>query len=1011
MSRLQALPIPFSQGQTDEINPKLLPNGVLADLQNGRMPQQGGLRLRRGWRPLTMATDDGDTLTALDLYSSGENLVARCRRSADTTFQRLAVFADANASHPWHVPSPGPLPAATNVRDYDVMPEAQKKVEAASCAVTYDGVYGCSLLQYGIGGSSDYVMCSVLELATGASIAYFQLSTGIETWHVVSAGTTFKLIRRSGGAVTLYTLDPASANPATLTGPVTLVASGVDSVRAAVARETTPTLLHLATLESGTALYRQFTLAGGDNGSASISGTADAVALASDDTTVWFLWKDSSSHEISLASLSTTSPFSTTVGPSTLFSSHVFPTAQFPLGVSYNASNVFCAAEDRTTGTDLGGSASTQRDVYVQVVSQAAHASQYSTVHSNARLTANWLVKGEYAAVGLCYAPVEGGHTNIGYNAYVGCGDAASSAPWMFADFSVADISTMSSVATHMPADVGQGPLSTALAPFFVLGPTGTARPIVRSLDVAATTRRSGVELDGVLYIAGGLPTQFTSAPANQVETGMPQPLLRSWSTSTTGGSVADGSYSYIAALVWGDSQHRTHRSPLSNQVDVTVSGGSGSGSVAFSFSLPKSLRRDSASATPPRIELYRTEAGPGDLFYFSVAVNITSTADDLVSLTDISADATIIDNAQLYTQGETGATSGILEQAPPAPSSFATATKRRLVLASTDTSYQWSQTTLPDIPVFFTDPGISGDAAQAYFDDVEGAITGVASMDELVYVGTSQRIFITGGTGPNLAGTGEFTPPTRLPTDIGFFNIFTILETSEGLWFQGSANTMYLLARGTPTPTLSRAVQDHLTGTLVGCGYDHTDNIAAWAMASPNRLLFRQLDTKQWFTDTLPFTPIALHSHLGHLYAVDSAGTVWAQDATAYGDSTSGGTAYTLLVTSGALQPFGLAGSGRLGVVEVLGEYQADASILAEISYDDGTTWTSLGSHSITGLSAGTTFQRQWYPANQRGGRFRFRFTMTPTVTATEGCRLVGCTAYIVLKSGQTRLDSAKRR
>ena len=106
-----------------------------------------------------------------------------------------------------------------------------------------------------------------------------------------------------------------------------------------------------------------------------------------------------------------------------------------------------------------------------------------------------------------------------------------------------------------------------------------------------------------------------------------------------------------------------------------------------------------------------------------------------------------------------------------------------------------------------------------------------------------------------------------------------------------------------------------------------------------------------------------------------------------------------------------GLAGHGRVATVELLGTFQSAATILMEMSYDDGATWTSLGSHTVTGLSTGQAFQRQWHPARQRGGRFRLRATMTPSSTAAEGCRLTGLTVYLTERSGPSRLDSAKRR
>ncbi len=424
-------------------------------------------------------------------------------------------------------------------------------------------------------------------------------------------------------------------------------------------------------------------------------------------------------------------------------------------------------------------------------------------------------------------------------------------------------------------------------------------------------------------------------------------------------------------------------------------------------------IRRDTNLITNPLVELYRTEAGPGELFY-RTGSGSTSTTTDLVTIVDGRTDASFISQPRLYTEGEFGAVSGALDITPPNETAFVAALRSRLIGGSSSPAYQFSQTALPNEPVAFTQPGVSGTPGLAYLDAVEGKITGVATMDETAIIGTAKNLFIAGGEGPNLAGIGEFEAPARLPTDVGFYDARSVFETSEGLWFQGSVDTMYLLPRGQSAPIADRTVLTHLLGaTIVGAGYDAVDNVAAWALSS-GRLLVRDIAIKQWFSETLPFTPVALTSVAGRLYAVASDGVVWAQDATAFGDGAVGATSVVLQVTTGQVSPFTLAGQGRLACVEFLVEYRTNASLKGEISYDDGVTWTDLSPgapFSLTGLTVGSTVQAQWYPAIQRGDRFRFRLTMTPSGTTTEGCRLNGLTLSFTERGGPSRLASTRRK
>lgn len=1006
MSRLTPLAIPFAMGATDEINAKLLPNGTMAELTNGRIPQVGGLRLRRGWRPLTMLNlADGVTLSAFDLYSFNETLIAACKRpvgSAAAGGARplcLATYTQSNAARPWVLNTDSALSPTTQLRRAGNMPDMASSVISASAALTADGVYGCI-----VQSSSTTSHFRVFIRDTDETVAYGELSNSPRVRKVVSMGTTFGLLENTGSALILLTLNPTGTAPA-WASVGTLVTATVTWFDVSVAVASTPTVLHVADVVAGVASYRQFTFAAAQVGATKTvtAGPVETVSLCSNDTVVEYVYQDDATHELSLLSFSATSPYTTAAGPTAVNAGRAIVEGLYCVGIRplSGAGNpdIFIASEHATGANDL-------KEASLNIIlSHAAHSVNARTISLGQQLCGGFIMREGVLAAGYNRRP-----TGTGLSTPTGATsmyEDTTQAPWFYVDFGNAAQQDYSVRTPFWPAQAPTGDALVLLPRDDTPNTSVTPRTLTcRALKVLSSERRPAAQVNGGLYITGGVLDEWVGGLNDN---GQLFPIINTLAQSNTAsGAVANGVYQYRAVMVWQDEHQNTHRSIVSGPAQTTTTGANDT--VTATVYAAKTLRRNSNLITNPRIELYRTEAGPGELFYLAASATVL-TSDDTVSIVDILADATLITQAQLYTQGETGATSGILDQAPARPASYVAATKRRLILGSADTSYQWSQVSFPETPIWFAEPGVSGDAAQAYLDDVEGGrITGVAALDEIVFVGTAERIYVTGGTGPNLAGAGEFSPPTQLPTDIGFYNAQSILETSEGLWFLGSLNTFYLLARGTPTPELSRAVQDHLTTAVVGCGYDHQDNVAVWATASATTVV-RQLDTKQWFGDTLPFTPVALHAHGGQLYAVASDGVVWAQSTTGYGDGASGATAVALRVTTGQIGPFEMAGWGRLATVELLGEFQAAAAILAEISYDDGLTWTSLGTHTVTGLSAGATWQRQWYPARQRGDRFRCRFTMTPSVTTTEGCRMTGSVVYYAKRSGPTRLDSAKRR
>src|SRR6185503_4033684 len=238
---------------SDAIDEKLLPNGVFADIRNGRIPQGGSLRLRRGWRPVTMTALDGTGLFAIDLHSSGSSLVM-----VDSGL-RSAVLVESNATRPWVLNTAAALSPVTQLRNVGNIPDLNANVERASAALTADGVYGCVLVQ-----TATRSVVRVFERDSDQTLTVVELSNGSRVRKVVSLGSTFGLVENSGTQIDLYTLTPTATAPAfSLTA--TLLSATQDWFDVAVATDTTPGKIHLVTTDTagtGATEYRQFTTAG-----------------------------------------------------------------------------------------------------------------------------------------------------------------------------------------------------------------------------------------------------------------------------------------------------------------------------------------------------------------------------------------------------------------------------------------------------------------------------------------------------------------------------------------------------------------------------------------------------------------------------------------------------------------------------------------------------------------------------------------------------------------------------
>jgi hypothetical protein len=1005
MSRLRPLYVPFVQGQDEGTARELLPDGALARLRNARWEKTGRLALRTGWRPVSMATatDENTALgneDAQDLYSVNGVLVALLRRDtagAASNPLALASYTNHSASSVWSLRNGVSVCPVTNVRVAGNIPDLAADVRRVSCAVTSDGVFGAVLQQ-----SSSVSVLRIFRVATDETTFYDDLASGSFQRKLVSFGTTFGLIEYTGTVLRLRVIDPQSI----VTNPnVTLVTATITDFDAvtAIKDTNTPVGVHVAYVESAAVKYAQFTSAGAQTGSTKtvVAANATRCALASDDTNVHVVY-DNASSELQLLTFDASGSFTTSAGPTAVNAGDAVTAGQFAIGC---ASSIFVASGLSATRTCLVNKLNN------------AHSTNVRTDHDSSALVSGFVFARNTAAVFVARGRSASSMLND-----VALVEAES--PWLIPAYSTG--TTFAAAGVSAPYAPCQNSSGVVLAAYGRLSDTSnttakasatsgatlvTRQAAVLTFSSYADARRPSAVLGGVLHVAGGMLTQFVNGGV--VENGMPKPVIFSLTASNGSGTLANGTYSWRAVVVWTDRLGRLHRSAVSDPLSLAVSGSDDT--VTVLVHVAKSLRRDSGVAAQPKVELYRTEAGPGELFYL-VATASCSATDDEVSLSDTLPDSTIIDNRRLYTEGEFGAVSGALDVAPASASSYVAAARDRLALGGAGPGLQYSQILLPEEPVAFAQAGVSGPAALVYQDSVEGDLTAVATLDDTILAATAEALYVVTATGgPNLAGVGEFPSPARLPSAVGVYDWRSVVENGEGLWFLGDQDKLYALPRGQASPQyVGGAVEDlFAAGTVVGAARDLTDGVLAWAVAgsSEDALVVRDETHGTWSADVLPFEPKALVAHDGRMFAVASDGVVWERSAS-YGDAASGATAVALVAETGDVQAFGPLGSwGRLAAFEVQGVFRTAAALLLEVSYDQGLNWTSLGTHTVTGLTAGEVFQRQWYPSNQRGGKFRLRVTMTPSSTTAAGCELNGVTMYHTVRSGPTRLPSAKRR
>jgi len=411
-------------------------------------------------------------------------------------------------------------------------------------------------------------------------------------------------------------------------------------------------------------------------------------------------------------------------------------------------------------------------------------------------------------------------------------------------------------------------------------------------------------DLGGDLHVGGGFLAMYDGS--NLVEHGFhlfPESVSL---VATTGGSIPNGVYQYVATYEWTDQAGNIHRSAPSLPTSITLSGTNGTVTVTA-----PTLRV--TSKTNVVIHVYRTEAG-GSVFY-----RVTSLTSPLyndpttnsLTYTDTAASSAIIGNSQLYTTG------GIVENIAPPASEIFTSFKNRMILVPSDNKSQWwySKEVVPGSPVEFSDVFVNN------MDQYGGEIRAVGVLDDKIVFFKENTKFFVYGNGPAANGTGtDFSFPERITGDTGCVNQRSIVSTPFGLMYQ-SPKGIYLLDRSLQDQYIGAPLEGLIDGFLVTSAVLLADTNQVRFTVSNGKTYVFDYYVKQWSIDTgLNAADSALFK--GDRYAlIQAEGRVLVENKTKF---TDGGRFVKMRLRTGWLNLAQVSGFQRVYKMLLLGEYKS---------------------------------------------------------------------------------------
>lgn len=440
----------------------------------------------------------------------------------------------------------------------------------------------------------------------------------------------------------------------------------------------------------------------------------------------------------------------------------------------------------------------------------------------------------------------------------------------------------------------------------------------------------STAEIGNNLLIAGGLLWAYDgSTLCEQNFNVWPDDITAVW--SDTGGSMAaqpnsstnTDAYYYQVTYEWTDAQGNLHRSAPSVPIPVTTTGSGTSGSVTLNI---PNLRL--TYKTGVRIVIYRWSVA-NEVYYQVTSVTspiVSSIALDSTAYTDTLADASILGNEIIYTEG------GVAEDiGPPACVALGLFDSRLMLLTAEDRNLIWySKSVIESTPVEMSDLFTLYASPSIGSQGSTGPCTAFGAMDDKFVVFKENAIYYMNGEGPDNTGANSgFSPFYFITATVGCTAIDSVTFIPMGLAFQ-SDKGLWLLGRDLSTNYFGAQVEDYNSYTVVSATTIPATNQCRFVLQDGPVLMFDYYFNKWSVFTGVNYEGGTLYQNLQTL--LTEQGLVFQESTGLYQDGSS---PVLISFTTAWMALSGLQGFQRAFYYQLLGEWLSPHILNMYITYN----------------------------------------------------------------------------
>lgn len=984
---------PLVEGQREDADPKMLPDGYLVRVKNMRLRAEARWGVRYDYDALPTTTPLASALRATDLLSYDDRLFAIGDSNTVTTTPSIDLYEYVDHSQfAWSGTASAALSArlglATDLRDMGRPPSQTSDVTVLDCAA-HDGLV-CMVFE-----TSSASIVHVFRADTDATLLFEEVA--ITRPRVVVIGGVFFIGGISGSTIALRSYDPGadqalqtetdifSAGAAIVHWDMSATGAA-DGAWAAVHRSTPTT--SIKKLDSLGAVTLTFAGPAVNFQRVSICETSSFVVLAVVETAGSTVDMYSYTHA-----------GAANAGPTNLFGVSTTLVQPGIVDQSVSATDVVAiyAEVNGSPGTDIRYESRRCSDhvMLVQETWPESSLSSMPAVLPGAEDLVHVFAGAQHEGESLSGATLLGNYLGLMRQQIVAS----------YRERFTGSLTALS----HTPRIARDSETGQFYWPN--LSADGDERhvPLVTEFTLGGSSRRQTAQIGGVLYIAGGTVQMFDGR--QMFEAGFQEIPYISSATPSNGAGSLPSSVPLLVAVTWEwrDSKGNFHTSRPSLVKTVTMGASDDTITVvaAGPHSLRKNLTSDVMDGTVTAV-CWRSVSGINQLRRSNT--ELVTAFGEPVTFVLVASDATVRANAVIYTQGGRGVLSAVEPHEAPLPAEYIWRFGDRLLTAGGPNRYQAQVSKR----LFAGEPVQWSGASGFFIRGPETAINGVAAIGNRGILCTAEKLYHFGGDGPDDDGANGYRDAVEIDGSIGLMGWRSLVSTPIGLMFQGSDGQLWVLPVDGSPPSSFRQVQDTLEAfpTVVAAVLSTDEQLVSFfcsnAGGTDSRIVSFDLQAKTWIVDEFATaTPItAATSYQGRI--VYLSGGIAYQERSAHPPATF----IEHGIITGDLKPFGGAGYGEFVSVPFLGEMRGDHDLRLRFSLDSGTTWATCKTfeHRTATDAVGKVLRRSWAPLTRKGDRCRLEILARTPGSATEGLVFNQFSLELIGASGAARRPSRER-